>query len=177
MEFRKLFLFVLHNMSINMKRHHFWGAIKRSWLGLTIAAILFVVCLLLCFVCSNSSNAISFLVGIMASVIASIIYNISNKYYKSHSTYMWILDQTELFITYVENMQKDFLDIQLYRFKLWNTVVTIRENAHKLTYTKEFDILSNHFSAIIVAAYDDNEKNFSKALSELIIAKNQITAK
>lgn len=163
-------------MSFKIKLHHFWGTIKHSLIGLIVAIILSIACLLLCLYYSDSNNnVISFLVGVMASVIASIVYDISNKYYKSCSTYMWVLGQTEILITYCNDIQNVFTDDESYRFRLWSTVVTIREISNYLTYTKEFDILSCRFSEIISAAYDNDKEVFLKAVSELINAKEKIT--
>lgn len=164
------------SMSTDQKLHHIVGAISHSWCGLVIGGILFIGCLL-CLARFNNSNIVSFLVGIMASIIASIIYNITNKYYTSCSTYIWILDQTEILITYIECAQKDCLEPASYRFTLWKRIVDMREKARKLTYKKDFNIISKSFSSIISSMYNTNDLSITEALQRLISAQKQVTAK
>ena len=161
-------------MSTDQKQRHIIGAINYSWCGLIIVGALFIGCLL-CLACFNNS-VVSFLVGIMASVIASIIYNIANKYYKSCSAYMWILDQTEILITYIENAQKNDLNPVSYRFTLWRMIVDIRAKSRELTYEEDFNILSMGFSSIISSMYT-NKPSITEALQELISAQTQVTSK
>lgn len=163
-------------MSKHIKLCHFFGAIKSSWLGLIVVFILSSVCILLFTHNPNNSNNIaSFLIGIMASVIASIIYNVSNKYFKSCSTYMWILDQTEILVEYCKDIKNNFKNIELHQFNIWCEVVAIREKARELTFVKEFNKLSYEFSNIIVAIYGNNKKSFDTALSRLINVQKEIT--
>ena len=163
-------------MSINKKLHHIIGVISRSWRGIVIGGILFIGCLL-CPSCFNNNNIVSFLVGIMASLIASIVYNIANKYYKSCSTYLWILDQTEIVITYIEKAQNDCLEPTSYRFNLWERIIIIRKNAYALTYKKDFNILYKAFSSIIRSMYNTDDISISDALQNLIVAQRQVTTK
>lgn len=131
--------------------------------------------LLICAPIQCSNEIISFFVGILASVIASIVLNITTKYTRSCSTYMWILAQVEVFVSYVETTYKIESNNNQYIFKLWRIVFDLRERAKELTYTEDFDILSKCFSGIIKAANENNDALMHKAINGLINAKNQLT--
>ncbi len=163
-------------MSFRVRACHAWGAIKSSWLGIIIAvAIGLVFVLLLQCWPSVNSNTVSFLVGIIASIIASIIYNISSKYGKSCSAYMWILDQTEVLATYIEKINTSS-DVNSCRYKIWCDIVTIRDRARELTYTADFDVLSSAFSNAIAFVYRQ-DVSFGDAVKVLREAQNTVTAK
>lgn len=162
-------------MSKHIKLCHFFGAIKGSWLGLIVVFILSLVCVLLIHYPNSGNDVVSFLFGIIASIIASVIYNVSNKYLKSCSTYMWILDQTEIIISYGKDISKNFKKSRSHRLKLWSEIVTIREKARELTFVKEFNMLSSEFSNIITAIYDNDKKSFDTALFGLINVQSEIT--
>lgn len=162
-------------MSTNIKMRHFCGAIKCSWVSLIMVAMLFGVCFLLsgCYFSRNNSS-ISFLVGIVASIIASVIYNVSTRYLRSCIAYLWILDQTEILITYIESCQCSYYDND-FKLKIWNYIVYMRERAQELTYKKDFNTLSVKFSEIIDALYKNDKQKLCNTLSELIKEKNKIT--
>lgn len=158
------------------KIRHFWGAIKSSFVGLIVSAVLFVACCILFALFPASNNqTIPFLVGIVASVIASTVFNVTSKYAQSCSTYLWMLEQVEVFITYTEATYKSMLGTQQYQFELWKYVVDIREKCRMLTFKADFDILASRLSDVISVANSGNKEDICKALECLIAAKNQIT--
>lgn len=156
--------------------NHFFGAVKKSWIGISISILLFIMCVFLLVFCPNNDNSVtSLFIGVIASIIASIIYNIYSNYSKSCSIFLWVLDQTEVLITYIENNKENFINDEWYRFELWRSVVTIRENARQLTYTCEFDCLSTGFSNVINAAYKNNIELLEKELLKLSNIRDRIT--
>ena len=132
-------------------------------------------CILFAVFPASSNQTIPFLVGIIASVIASIVFNVTSKYAQSCSTYLWMLEQVEVFITYVEATYVIMLGTQQYRFELWKYVVDIREKCRRLTYKADFNILASRLSDVISVANSENKEDTRKALECLIVAKNQIT--
>lgn len=166
-------------MGIHKKLQHFLSALKCSAIGLiTIVILVLFCCLLFIYVpIENDSQIVPFFVGIIASIIASIVLNISSKYGKSCSRYMWILDQTEIFVSYIEATYKDMPNINQYRyrFELWHFVTNLREKASDLTYTKDFDALSRELSEVIKATNGKDNNPIREALDGLINTKKLLT--
>lgn len=165
------------NMSVRIKSCHLFGAIKGSIVAIIVVAILMGCCLLLIFApIKCNSEVVSFFIGILASVIASIVLTVAEKYSRSCSTYMWILAQAEVFVSYVDTTYENILsDNKRYQFELWRFVVDLRERAKELTYTEDFDTLSVWFSKIIEASDKNIDTLMRDAISGLINAKDYLT--
>lgn len=164
-------------MSARIKSRHLFGAIKGSIVAIIAVTILIGCCLLLILApIKCNSEVISLFVGILASVIASIVLIISAKYTRSCSTYMWILAQAEVFLSYVDTTYNNVQsNNKQYQFDLWRFVVDLREKAKELTYTEDFATLSKWFSKIIEAANKNDTANMCDAISGLNKAKDYLT--
>lgn len=167
-------------MSTKNRMKHFWGAICiaiKSSLPVLVVAIFLAIMLLFLFLFSPvyNDNFLAFFIGIIASIIASVVFDVSSKYSRSCSVYLWILDQVEVLITYVEAFQHNLVTNDLYRFELWRNVVTIRNKARDLAHTDAFTSISTKLSLLIKAANEQDEGNLHAALLDLIDARNKIT--
>ena len=154
-----------------MKTCHFAGAVIHSASGLLTGLILIVIgYLALLYI--PTTEVVSLFVGIIGSIVASIIYGIADKYSKSCSSFIWILDQIEVIIAYIDEVICDNVpNKRQCKFELWRFYIELCEKSYGLTYVEDFKMLSSALNQIIKIV---NQKTIDAWLLER--AKNNLVS-
>lgn len=164
-------------MSAYRKKKHLIGAITHSFAGLLTSFVLIGVgSLALLYI--PSSDIVSLFIGIIGSVIASIIYSIADKYSKSCSSFIWILNQIEIILAYINEIICDnFSNKKQCKFELWRFYVELCEKSYELTYEEDFIKLSYALNNIIKIVNQEHFNNvlLKKAKKDLVSIRNELT--
>ena len=138
-------------MSFQKRALHFWGAIWRSLVSLLVGGLLSVAIVFVPHAISLAGyddQVAALLVGVIASIFSALVLRVGDKYNESLAAAETIGSQVELFISYVEKStdKGDAL-----AFQLWPRSMSICDSANKLTYKKDFGLVSKNLSNLCEA--------------------------
>lgn len=157
---------------------HFFGAVIYSAVGICVGVVLVVIGYLATvgIPVGDDNQVVSLFLGIVGSVVASIIYSISDKYIKSCNVFSRILNQVGIFIKSVECiLDNDSLNNDKSKFELWCLYNSIREKSCELTYRNDFEGLSEKMDAIIGLLGTDAIDLIKKEKCKLVCIRNKLT--
>lgn len=163
-------------MKNKRKIQFFYYAIVESYRTIIVSVVL-ILCVYLMFrishSCSNDQRS-ALLIGIVASVIATLLLRIFDKYSESCYAFERILTKTELLITYIDTKVSTLLDVDNNRFELWHQYVDICGEASRLTYKEDFYFLSGAISNVVEAVYGKKKiEDIKKANEDLIHTRDK----
>lgn len=155
---------------------HFIYAIKQSLISLTIISfsIIFIV------ICNNiivNNNISSFLIGVTASLIATLICQIHDKYKNSCTTCNRLFNESQKVIDYLESTISDnntFLSKDKILNILWTYYLNLSSLSFQLTYIKDYDNFITTFNEIITNIRNDNEIDKEQIFKDLYEKKNKL---
>lgn len=157
-------------MKILKKINHFLCSIKRSVPSLIIGTVLIIVVLLLLAKADNDSLSLSFVVGIIASVVATLLLRITETYSKSIEAFSAVLFRTSLLISFFEeNINADNYYDQKFRERLLNHYFDICEKYESITYKKDYNKISKAIKGLIDNCNKNNEFDSVLNAKELLI--------
>lgn len=149
---------------------HFIGSIKESFVSLIVGLLLFlVVSILSCFIRSpDTDQAVSFLAGIAASIIATLVFRVSERYLSSCHAYSKILSQANNIITYIDTDMKSAIGAEIHKFKLWEMYIDICERSRSLSYKKDYLVIVKAiYNLVDIVFHDCGSKSIEKAKEQL----------
>lgn len=160
-------------MKLGKRMKHFIGAITGSYVSIITGFALMLGALLILHVSpfQNDEQTLAFFVGIIASIIATLVIKISDRYFESISANSRIIKQVNLFITFIENTQ-DKKDSE-FRFELWKDYICMCDTSAKLLYKEDFYQISKAASDVIEAIYTNQSDQYVKnEIQTLAVARN-----
>ncbi len=144
---------------------HFLCAIKSSALILIVSVILISMSVFF-IVLTDNSQVVSFFVGIVASVIATLVLKIVDKYEKSIATCCAISMEIErILIFYEENICGQAYDSKKCSSNLYQFYISICSKSIDITYLCDFLKISNTINNMIKLVKEN--KNIEDKIKEL----------
>lgn len=147
-------------MTLMKRFFHFLYAVRDSFSSLVGGLFLLLVAVvgLRAIPTLNSSQEISLLLGVIASIVATLILRVSERYSDSCSAMSAILGGVDDIATYIETVAINSPHFDIHKFKLWQMYVDICEKSQKLTYEKDFFEISKEVSGVVDAVYGRADK-------------------
>lgn len=154
------------------------SALRSALVELVIGIILLVaICIFLRMAplgCGDN-QVVSFLVGVAASIIATLFLKVSDKYTEDRLAASKILKQVTSFVSYVDEKSTDGFDYQRGKTELQRRYIDICELSTHLSYKKDFNALSIALGKIVRIAYaDGTQEEFEDAVQQLISVRDSI---
>lgn len=148
-------------MGLRKRLLHLLFAVRDSFSSLALGLLLlFIVVIGLRAVPTlNEVQEISFLLGIIASIIATLILKVSERYSSSCSAVSTILGEVERIATYIETVVVSDPLPDIHKFQLWQMYMDICQKSESLSYKKGFSDVSIAVSNAVEVVYHggDNE--------------------
>lgn len=169
-------------MNYRQKAFHYIFAIKCSTISIIASLLLLLVVVVIsAFLPQKIENGqvTALLVGIIASIIATLILKISDKYAESCRAYNSILRQIDEVCDYTNsNVERtEDGDLRKHRFPIWRIVTQIKTEAEKLTYEKDYNVLYIALKKLVQLVYQNSAVDeIFKAVEELLMIKEKITS-
>lgn len=153
---------------------HYIYAIKQSLISLTIIfiSIIFIVSFDNIIVNNNIS---SFLIGVTASLIATLIWQIHDKYKKSCNINKRLFNEIENVIDCIkDSLNNNTLAKNIILNNLWSQYICLSTLSFQLTYTKDYDNFMDAFNNIITNIRNDNKIDREQIIKDLYEKKNKL---
>lgn len=158
-------------MKYKRKFLHLLFAIRKS-VGILSLAILLVVISYVLISTNDQNEIVSFAVGITASVIATLVFKISDKYEKSISACVDISNTIEEMVLYLERMVTRGCANYEYCSTLWLYYSSICRKSANLTYEDEFNEVTVIINDLIKLVKENADlKMLYDAKEKLVSAK------
>lgn len=163
-------------MKLNKKALHLIASFKSAWFSITIGFVLSIFLVLYLFGHDGNSQILAFFVGVIASIVATIVLRVSDKYTSSCLAYSKISFYVEELILFVEkNIKDNSYNVDECKFNLWRYYMLICEESMRLTYDKDFNLISIAVNDIISSINNNNDIDvIIEEKDKLIKQKNSI---
>lgn len=158
-------------MKFQRRCFHLCCAIKKSLTILFVSIALII--LSLCLVLKIEENEVtSFFIGVIASIIATLVFRISDKYEKSISTCVAISSDIEKIVVYLEKSVTQNYNYEECWSTLWLFYLSICDKSVNLTYEADFYDVSSIISKLIQQVKSNADKiTLYKTKEELVNKK------
>ncbi len=158
-------------MKYKRKFLHLLFAVRKSLLILSFSVLLIVISYVM-IISYDQNEVVSFAVGIIASVIATLVFKISDKYEKSISACTDIANAIEEMVLYLERMVTRGCANYEYCSTLWLYYSSICRKSANLTYEEEFNRVSIIINDLIKLVKENADiKEIYEAKEKLVDAK------
>lgn len=123
----------------------------------------------------GDDRVVSFLIGIVASIIATLFLKASDKYSEDCATMSKILKQVNSFVDYIDEKSEDGFDYKKCRAELQQRYIDICEMSGPLSYREDYNALSIALARIVRITYAESRmEDFEEAVQSLISARDSM---
>lgn len=137
-------------MKLRDKILHLVLSIKSCWVRIVTAIGLcgFAVCCVLN--CDSDSQILAFSLGVVASIVASVILSVSDTYMRSCLSWGRVLSHVEQILLFIdENITDDSYQAEECKYQLWELYIPMCQESVHLTYKTGFSSISKAIDEII----------------------------
>lgn len=153
------------------------GSIKKSMVSIIISILLMIIVYIIIqlglFQSENQMEG--FFVGIVASIISTLVLKISDQYAESGRARVQILHKVRELITYIDTeiLDGNKCGLKEHRFILWKFYSELAERAAQLACEDNFDSISIAVNDIVKSVYSEDIEKLKQAKQKLIMASKK----
>lgn len=161
-------------MKLHKKLLHLVASFKCAWISLTIGLVLIIFLILFLLKHDSNSQILAFFVGVIASIVATIVLRVSDKYTSSCLAYAKIFFYAEEIILFIDNnIKNNSYSVDECKFNLWQYYMLMCEESARLTYDKDFSLISVAVSNIISSINNKDDVNIILEKREKLINQSK----